>query len=137
MWLKDKDPQMLKKYARVPPGKCPQRDGSNPSPKKPGPGNGKKRSNHVDSDNKRETKRTTVRPGLFGARFKIARAFSGKKRSNQSIVRRFGQQRETKRTTVRPCLFGGPLQDRARVFPAKGARDALSDFETGIRTADG
>ena len=59
------------------------------------------------------------------------------KEENQSIVRRLGQQRETKRTTVRPGLFGNPLQDRARVFPVKGARDALRDLETGIRMADG
>ena len=46
-------------------------------------------------------------------------------------------KRETKRTTVRPVLFGSPLQDRARVFPVKGARDALRDLETGIKMADG
>ena len=36
-----KDPQKLENYARVPPGIFLQRDGSKPSPKKPGPGNGR------------------------------------------------------------------------------------------------
>ena len=88
---------MLEKYAKVPPGKCPQEMEATPPQRTQG----------------QET---------------------GKKRSNQSIALGFGQQRETKRTTVRPGLFGSPLQDRARVFPA---RDALRDLETGIRTADG
>ena len=94
-----KDPQMLEKYARVAPGKCPQRNGSTPK-RSQGPGN-------------------------------------GQRRSSQSIVPRFGQQRESKRKTMRTGLLGSPLQDRVRIFPVKGARDALRDLGTGIRTADG
>ena len=78
VWLKGKDPQMLKKYASVPPGIFPLRDGSNPSPQMTGPGNGAKRSRHscVDSDNKERPREQQCDTVCSGALFKIARAFS-------------------------------------------------------------
>ena len=33
-------------------------------------------------------------------------------------------------------MFSGPLQDCARVFPLKGARDALRNLEAGVNAID-
>ena len=38
---------------------------------------------------------------------------------------------------MRTYLFRCPLQDRARVFPVKGARDALRNLEAGVRAVRG
>ena len=44
---------------------------------------------------------------------------------------------QTERPTMGTQLFRSPIQDCARVFPVKGARDALRNLEPGVRAIDG
>ena len=50
-------------------------------------------------------------------------------KDQKSRVLRRCQERQAQRATGSTYLFGGPFQDCARVFPVKGARDALRNLE--------
>ena len=47
------------------------------------------------------------------------------------------QDRHTEGPTMGTQVLWGPLQDCARVFPVKGARDALRNLEAGVGAING